>query len=504
MNIDVKKWLRIAAIGLIAILILISAWRFLNSGTIVVNSESQDVVLRIQDEAGKKKAEKKTKQLKRRLQKGKYIVFATNSSGASTKVVEVEARQTANVTLNVKELKPPEQVYGLPGLNLSSTKDELVFVSPKTKTASRLASGKAIAAAYLPSFTGILDLQMHQDGFGILRTNKGKLYEVNGDVTKDVSNTVFASLKGDYKIALGATGNNYAVSIGKKIHIKTPSEAAAIAVYTTKEDNMNIAYDGNDKLAIFKLPDGYPFSDDHGGGERKEESRINPDGYSGNGITIYNSQTKKTTELDKDRLVLNAVWSPDGSKLLYALDSIIKIYDIKSNKIIANIEKDQILPKQISWCSNTSLAYGDKKGVWFNNITNNESVLLAKSDEIIISVECESEQVFYSTSKTTISGSIYLVNIGPEKDVSLLKKLNSVLPRQTDHYLITYTSTTGVPIIVIQTFAARPVETGPNNPNPDGLKFDELTQQYRNEAIQFLNSSGIDTSKLKIEYVILQ
>lgn len=495
-----KRYLQYAGIGLVLIIVLLIGWRYWHSGVIVVTTSSTNAELIIKDANGSIKAKKKTTKLKKRLNKGEYSAEASSSDGSSTQVVNLRARSTEEVNLDIEKTRPVEQVFNAPGSNISILSDSITYINPQTQTAAKLRFGNSIADAYLPSLVGITLLEQHADGFGVLQTNRGQLYEINGDRPGgvNVTDAVFAKLVGDYHVALGTNGNAYAISSGKKVYIKKPGNPVAEPVLDTAHENSLVAFDGTNQIAVFKTPLGYPFADK----DELNEDQINPNDYEGDGLVIYNIASKQSVELDKNRIVVGATWSPNQQMLAYALDSVIRIYSTQSKAVIASIEKQQILPKQLSWCSDSILAFSDTRGVWAYNLENKKTTLLAPSENTIISITCNSKSVYFSTEKTKLDGNINKINLDTSND-ELIAKLNEALPYSTSRFSITYSATEAKPVVIIQTFAPRPT-VGANNTSGGAETYERRTEAYRQEALKVLQDKGIDVNKVDVKYVILQ
>lgn len=491
---NIKRILQICVAFLIVIGIIFIGWRWWHSGTVIITAPDDNYTLRIENEAGQELAKKKSSELKRRLNRGQYAVFADYNGSTSTMVVEISPRSTTKVALKPEPQKLVEDLSDRPARNVSVQNSNVIFVVPTTQIANRYVGESGITQPYLTDLFGIKDLQANNQ-YGIAITNQGKLYEIVNNNKQDITSTIFTKLTSTSKIALGVNASNFALSAGKDVFVKQQGELVARKVFSTKDADANIAYDGERKLAVFSIPSGYPHTDN----EDAKLNEVNFEEYQGGGLTILDINSQKKQVLDEGRIVVAAAWSPSRKLLAYALDSVIKIYDTEKNAVVGTIEKKQIKTLPISWCDENRVTFGDTLGLWLYDMENKSTNLLTKQNDLT-SIACTQNQVYFGTSSPSNDGGLFRIMFTKAENDSLIDKLNNVLPRTDDHFEITYSIANNKPVVTIKTFAPRPVQGVDYSAQNNGASYDELVNLYREEALAYLKDSGIDPSLVQINF----
>ncbi len=493
---NIKRILQICAVALIVVGIIFVGWRWWHSGTVIITAPDDNYTLRIENEAGQELAKKKSSELKRRLNRGQYAVFADYNGNTSTMVVSINPRSATKVALKPEPQKPVEDLSDQPARNVSVQNNDVIFVVPTTQIANKYDGASGITQPYLTDLFGINDLQANNQ-YGIAITNQGKLYEIVNNNKQEITNTVFTKLTSTSKIALGVDSSSFAVSTGKDVFVKQQGELVARKVFSTKDADSNIAYDGERKVAVFSIPSGYPHTDN----EKAKLNEVNFEEYQGGGLTILDINSKEKRVLDEGRIVVAAAWSPSRKLLAYALDSVIKIYDTEKKAVVGTIEKKQIKTLPISWCDENKVTFGDTLGLWLYNLENRSTNLLTKQNDLT-SIACTQNQIYFGTSSPSNNGGLFRIMFTKTGNANLIDKLNKALPRTEDHYEITYTIASNKPLVTIKTFAPRPVQGIDYSAQNNGASYDELINRYREEALAYLKDSGIDSSLVQINYEV--
>ncbi|MEK7594243.1 MAG: hypothetical protein AAB436_01230 [Patescibacteria group bacterium] len=454
----VKRYITVLVVVVVGFFVFTAVWRYLHTGRLVITTANPSSYITVKSAEDDQKNNKSVLgqsqgQIRIRLPAGKYVVsIQGNRAILVSKLVEVEARKTLYYELKTPLIGAAEPVASVDAQNLVVNGSRLRYLDNESDNLSEISSQNPVPSAI--SGKSFESVTWADTGYGVAEDESGRLYEVDEGTLRAITLPKTSSNK-DKVIYAVASNHRLYVAIGSDIYTSLGSSLKKI--YTT-EVGAPVLAASPDRLAIISTPQ-------YGDGEDQP-------GF----VEVISNSGRKLAESPAQ--ADQAVWSPDGSKLVavnYSGGS--RVYDSKLNEIV---ELPNRSIKTAAWSGNNTVLFGVDNELWSYGVGSGQARVLAtvtKGDVLEISVTPD-RSFAYLITKSEEGSAISRFGLKDQKPDEVTGQLDIFLPLNLLACNVSYTNF-AQPVIILQPFS------------PDSI------ENCRSAATSTLSDYQLDVSKLR-------
>lgn len=355
------------------------------------------------------------------LKPGNYLVTVSSKSFETQQEVDIVARKTAKITINLKDTSTfipvvSDQVSGLTASNTAITYFNVTNGNLYTVNNT----GKQLISSNLD----IVNLKWLNSNYGIAKSASGGLYVVkNGSLNQ--LNLPFRPISTD-QYALSPNGQLY-ISNNHSIYLQLPTSTFK-KLHTFNNQIISISANRNG-AAVYTGSN--ELDQNKNASQSSMLSFVSTDG------SIKNTSTGDTTILS---------WSPDGIYLAGLVNGFLQIWNTNLQKV-NNLSDNGI--DSLVWLNNNTIIFGLNNGVWEYSLITKKAVLMTQSttgqqvtsitfnqNNMVLYVGLENIQ---QSTPTYQLDAIYLNGYTPS-NLNLLEQLAVYLPNTINGCYIGYSN----------------------------------------------------------------
>lgn len=307
-----KKWLVIIITLIVVGGILVYVFNLLNSGTLVVSSDQNAQLSIIDSQNHSKKIGVGNSTV--RLKPGFYAVDAAKDASDTRQSVQVQARKTYHLSLDLHSVFSPKAVikgqtaYRIKPAVTDAT--SLIYLNgPFSQLFQSTLNGASSPKPFLANLYPVRQADWLNDGGAVISTDGYSVY-VNDS---GASTNIYPSLDAQSSYVVAASGDLVYVDNNKLMLMEVPSgvsSSATLATLPRGSYNLSITRDGS-RLFVY--------SDLNSADAKVTNKRFN--NY------IVDIPSGKKADLSSSSAVTAGAWSDNGKYLAFSRDQNLFVYD---------------------------------------------------------------------------------------------------------------------------------------------------------------------------------
>lgn len=463
---------RVALIGgLITVLVVATIWwlvHYFTTGNLLVSTDSDAQITITAATSGKTVAQKNhTNGLGVDLRGGDYIVQVSGAGGGRRALTTIQTRHHQRLEL---DLTTAGQAIRAAAINsaafsvapngsvdaLDASSNQLVrYTDTAQRPTSLLPTIHQITAIQWLSATQAV---LIGDGFG---------YYFDG-TTASRFNILF---EGNIVIAANPASRQFAIGVNKKIYLFNAGSLTPSRTFQIDSTGYQLAVTNRAVIAYYS-PDAIQ------------------NGVAGKVFDLTSGQARIINQPISALTV-----APTGDKIAYATQGVSRVAD---SLLASTLLKLPTRSSVLGWEVGNQVLFADGNSVWRYDIAHQAASLLANAPNngtIVSFNNAATNGAVYFADTVNGATQIYGTLNQPPKNAAGLTQLASVLPYSTNNFAIDYSNLTlSRPTVRITTM-------GILN-NPDQLPaYQQQTQQYRQQALDYLKSKNIAAGQYQIIFI---
>ena len=389
-----KKYILLGVFGLVLVVGLSMAWRYLTTGKIVVNAPSSESIIVVKNQEGATVLEK-TGKLSAAVGRGEYTVSVSSKTFSATKQVHIAGRQTHTETFTAARQHDIEPVVGQDARSIAVSADTIRYLAASESYIIQIDGANTIST--FPGTKKFVDIQWADPNYGVAMDSGGELFEISGSTIRKLTLPVTINDTSYATASVNADRSMY-VSIKGVIYYGNQRNGLK-KIYTANTEAPRIISTSNHAIIL----------------ESETTGADHPE------ITNHLTSISKTGDrLGETSIVLNesmlgdnlVAWSRDGKR--------IAVFNGGSDNAVYNerLRKLQTIPgsdlSNPHWINSTTLVYSQQNLVWRYDTTTQTASVYASVDgdtEITTITSDPQEQYMYLTSSAPSGSGLLRVGL---------------------------------------------------------------------------------------------